>query len=103
MQHPPFPPLPCFPCPHQSACCAYGTTLSEDEARAIAADHGKEKIFRTCGGERRPRASRRRCVFLPNTPCSIYTQPSLPAMSASLRWVNAESGGPYEFDRTICP
>ena len=33
-----FPSLPCFPCPHQSACCAYGVTLSDDEALALIRD-----------------------------------------------------------------
>ena len=25
--------LPCFPCPHQSACCRFGTTVTEEEAQ----------------------------------------------------------------------
>jgi hypothetical protein len=29
------PELPCFPCPHASACCAYGVTLSDDEKAAL--------------------------------------------------------------------
>ena len=103
MQHPPFPPLPCFPCPHQSACCAYGTTLSEDEARAIGAEHGKEKIYRTRWGEWRTRVTRGRCVFLSNNTCSIYNERYYPAVCRGFPWVDAESGGPYEFDRTICP
>ena len=32
-----FPSLPCFPCPHDSACCAYGATVSEQEVAAIVA------------------------------------------------------------------
>ena len=32
MSAPAHPSLPCFPCPHASACCAYGVTLSDEEA-----------------------------------------------------------------------
>ena len=36
-----FPPLPCFPCPHGSSCCAYGVTLGDEEAAAISQAHGE--------------------------------------------------------------
>ena len=103
MRHSPFPPLPCYPCPHRSACCAYGTTLSDDEARAIIRTHGAEKIYRTRWGEWRTRVARGRCVFLRDNTCSIYNMPYYPAVCRGFPWIDAESGGPYEFDRTICP
>ena len=101
--HEPLPSLPCYPCPHHSACCAYGTTLSDTEAAAIAATHGSDKIFRIRGGEWRTRVKNRRCVFLVNNSCSIYDKAYYPAVCRGFPFVDAETGGPYEYDRTICP
>ena len=95
--------LPCYPCPHQSACCAYGATLSEIEAAAITDAHGGERIFRTRWGEWRTRVRQGRCVFLENNACSIYGRPYYPAVCRGFPFIDAETGGPYEFDRTICP
>ena len=103
MQHSPFPALPCYPCPHHSACCAHGTTLTESEAAAVRAEYGEEKVFRTRWGEWRTRVKEGRCVFLANNTCSIYNQPYYPAVCRGFPFVDAENGGPYEFDRTICP
>ena len=64
MSAPAHPPLPCFPCPHASACCAYGVTLSDEEAAAITAAHGGHLIYRTRWGEWRTRVRGGRCVFL---------------------------------------
>jgi hypothetical protein len=82
-----FPSLPCYPCPHRSSCCAYGVTLSDDEAAAIARDHGGHTVYRTRWGEWRTRVRGGRCVFLRANVCTIHAEP----------------GGPYEYDRTICP
>ena len=103
MQHSPFPALPCYPCPHQSSCCAYGTTLDDDEARAIADLHGPELIYQTRSGEWRTRVRNGRCVFLANNVCTIYNKPYYPAVCRGFPWIDAETGGPYEFDREICP
>ena len=41
-----FPKLPCFPCPHHSACCNYGSTVSPAEAKAIEmVSNANEKFF----------------------------------------------------------
>jgi hypothetical protein len=103
MQHSPFPSLPCFPCPHHSACCAYGTTLTAQEAAAIVAEHGPDPVYRTRWGEWRTRVTKGRCVFLSNNSCTIYNKPYYPAVCRGFPWLDAETGGPYEFDRTICP
>ena len=99
----PLPALPCYPCPHHSACCAYGATLSEAEAAAITTAHGAHRIYRTRWGEWRTRVSRRRCVFLVDNACTIYGKPYYPAVCRGFPFVDAETGGPYQFDRTICP
>ena len=46
---------------------------------------------------------RGRCAFLVDNACTIYNRPYYPAVCRGFPWVDAESGGPYEFDRTICP
>jgi hypothetical protein len=98
-----FPALPCYPCPHASACCAYGVTLSDDEARDITVRFGADKIYRTRWGEWRTRIKAKRCVFLVDNGCSIYREAFYPAVCRGFPWTDAETGGPYEFDRTICP
>jgi Fe-S-cluster containining protein len=103
MQHSPFPPLPCYPCPHHSACCAHGTTLSDEEGAAIIEQHGRGTVYRDRRGDWRTRVVKGRCVFLFNNTCSIYAQPYYPAVCRGFPWIDAETGGPYEFDRGICP
>jgi hypothetical protein len=92
-----FPSLPCFPCPHHSSCCAYGVTLSDEEAAFISEKHGPELIYRTRWGEWRTRVRAGRCV------CTIHTEPYYPAVCRGFPWIDAESGGAYLYDRTICP
>jgi putative zinc- or iron-chelating protein len=103
MQHSPFPPLPCYPCPHQSACCAYGATLSPQEVKQIKAAHGSGLVYRTRWGEWRTRVVMGRCSFLENNSCTIYNKPYYPGVCRGFPWIDAESGGPYEYDRKICP
>ena len=99
----PFPPLPCYPCPHHSACCAYGVTLSDEEAEGLAARYGRDRMYRTRHGEWRTRVRRGRCVFLVHNSCTIHADPHYPAVCRGFPWTDAETGGPYEFDQTICP
>ena len=103
MATPDLPKLPCFPCPHDAACCAYGSTCSEDEAAAIIADFGAAMVYRTRWGEWRTRVKNGRCVFFNGQGCSIHTRPYYPAVCRGFPWIDAETGGPYEYDRTICP
>jgi hypothetical protein len=98
-----FPQLPCYPCPHDAACCAYGVTVDEREARAIIAAHGDGKVYRANWGEWRTRIKNGRCVFYVDGGCSIHAESYYPAVCAAFPWVDAETGGPYEYDRTICP
>ena len=98
-----LPPLPCHPCPHGSACCAYGTTLTDEEAQDLSARFGTERVYQTRWGEWRTRVRGGRCVFLENNICIIHGDPSYPAVCRGFPWIDAEHGGPYEFDQTICP
>jgi len=103
MQHSPLPALPCYPCPHHAACCAYGTTLTAEEAKRILAAHGNAVAYRTRWGEWRTRVRKGRCALLVDNACSIYNQPYYPAVCRGFPFIDAESGGPYEFEREICP
>ena len=98
-----FPALPCFPCPHGSACCAFGTTLTDEEAEAIIVEFGEETVYETRWGEWRTRVRSGRCVFLDQHGCSIHDRAFYPTVCRCFPWTDAENGGPYEFDQTICP
>jgi hypothetical protein len=97
------PQLPCYPCPHNAACCAYGATVTEQEASAIAADHGDGMVYRTRWGELRTRVRGGRCTFFTNGGCRIHAQAYYPAVCRGFPWTDAETGGPYEYDQAICP
>jgi len=100
--HRPFPPLPCYPCPYDASCCAYGTTVTEEEAAAIEANHGPGLVYETRWGEWRTRVRKRRCVMYQGGGCTIHAQPYYPATCRNFPWLDAETGGRYEYDVTIC-
>jgi hypothetical protein len=96
-----FPTLPCFPCPHDASCCAYGTTLTPEEAAAIEANYGPGLVYETRYGEWRTRVRQKRCVMYRNGGCSIYDQPYYPEMCRAFPWTDAY-GDRYEQDIMIC-
>ena len=97
------PPLPCYPCPHASACCAWGATVNDEEAAALKERYGQDKIYLTRWGEWRTRVRGGRCIFLVNNSCSIHADPHYPAVCKGFPYIDAETGGPYIYDQTICP
>ena len=97
-----LPVLPCHPCPYSASCCAYGTSLSESEAAAIAADHGTNVVYMTRWGEWRTRVRNRRCALYLDGGCSIHSQPYYPNVCHGFPWVDGNTGGRYEYDVTIC-
>jgi hypothetical protein len=96
-----FPPLPCFPCPHSSSCCAYGTTLDADEAAAIEANHGPGLVYQTRWGEWRTRVKNRRCAMHRDGACTIHDKPYYPSTCSGFPWTD-DGGNRYEFDVSIC-
>ncbi|HXT16213.1 MAG TPA: hypothetical protein VN706_11325 [Gemmatimonadaceae bacterium] len=98
---PSLPSLPCYPCPHNASCCAYGTTVSDEEAAAIEADHGPGLVYRTRWGEWRTRVRNKRCVMLRDGACSIHDKSYYPVVCRGFPWTDAE-GSRYLFDVTIC-
>jgi hypothetical protein len=98
----PFPTLPCFPCPHAASCCAYGTTLSEAEARAVEADLGPGLVYQTKWGEWRTRVRNKRCILFRDGGCSVHAKPYYPSLCGGFPWVDGDTGGRYIYDVTIC-
>ena len=96
-----LPSLPCYPCPHDASCCAYGTTLSEEEAAAIEADHGPGLVYETRWGEWRTRVRKNRCALYRDGGCSIHDQAYYPTQCQGFPWTDGE-GGRYTYDVTIC-
>ena len=97
-----LPSLPCYPCPHQSSCCAFGTSLSDKEAAAIEADHGPGLVYFTRWGEWRTRVQKNRCVLFRDGVCSIHDKSYYPTTCQGFPWVDGDTGEPYEYDVTIC-
>jgi hypothetical protein len=97
-----LPSLPCYPCPYASSCCAHGTSLSEEEAFAIEANRGPGLVYKTHWGEWRTRVQKKRCALYRDGGCTIHDQPYYPAICRDFPWIDAETGGRYECDVTIC-
>jgi hypothetical protein len=96
------PSLPCYPCPHNASCCAYGTTLTDEEAADIEANHGPGLAYLTRWGEWRTRVKNKRCVMLRDGGCTIHDKPYYPATCRGFPWTDSATGGAYEFDLDIC-
>jgi hypothetical protein len=97
-----FPQLPCYPCPYNASCCAYGTTVSEEEALAIEANHGQGLVYRTRWGELRTRVRGKRCVLFKDGGCTIHDKPYYPTQCQGFPWTDGETGAGYEYDIMIC-
>lgn len=97
-----LPSLPCYPCPYDASCCAYGTTLTDAEAAAIEANHGLGLVYRTRWGEWRTRVRGKRCALYRDGGCTIHDKSYYPAVCRGFPWTDAETGARYEFEVTIC-
>lgn len=97
-----FPSLPCHPCPFNSSCCNYGTTLSDEEAAQIEGQHGPGLVYQTRWGEWRTRVRKGKCSMFQQGGCSIHAKPYYPTLCAAFPWTDGDTGGRYEYDVTIC-
>lgn len=97
-----LPSLPCHPCPYDASCCAYGTSVTSEEAAAIEADHGPGLVYRNRSGEWRTRVRNKRCALYRDGGCRIHDRPYYPAVCRGFPWVDAAATGRYEYDVTIC-
>jgi hypothetical protein len=77
--------------------------VAEDEARAIERHHGAGLVYRTRWGEWRTRVRGGYCVFLRDNRCLLHGKAYYPAVCRGFPWTDAETGGPYQYDQTICP
>ena len=98
----PFPALPCYPCPYSASCCAYGTSLSDEEAAAIERDLGPGLVYRTRWDEWRTRVRNKRCVLFRDGGCTIHDRPYYPSTCRGFPWTDPDTGGRYEYDVDIC-
>jgi hypothetical protein len=97
-----LPTLPCYPCPYEASCCAYGTSLTPDEAAAIEQHHGPGLAYETRWGEWRTRVRNKRCVLFVDGGCKIHAQSYYPATCRGFPWTDAITGERYEYDISIC-
>ncbi len=77
--------------------------MSPVEADGIIRKYGEDKVYLTRWGEWRTRVVKGRCVLWKDNSCSIWNTEEYPAVCRGFPFVDAETGGPYEFDQTICP
>lgn len=99
--HMPLPSLPCYPCPYNASCCAYGVTLSNEEAAAIEAEKGPGLVYKTRWGEWRTRIKNKRCALFRDGGCSIHDRSYYPTVCRGFPWTDSE-GDRYEYDISIC-
>jgi len=97
-----LPALPCYPCPYGASCCAYGTTVTDEEAAAIEQHHGPGLVYETRWGEWRTRVRNKRCALFRDGGCTIHDKPYYPTTCRLFPWTDAETNGPYEYDISIC-
>ncbi|MFN7145859.1 MAG: hypothetical protein ACK4YP_18935, partial [Myxococcota bacterium] len=71
--------LPCFPCPHRSICCSWGSSLTDEEARHIRDNHGEAAVVRG-EDEWRTAVVDGRCVFRAEHGCGIHDAAYYPAI-----------------------
>jgi hypothetical protein len=76
--------------------------VSEAEGAAITANHGPGLVYLNQWGEWRTRVKNKRCVLFRDGGCTIHDKPYYPAVCRGFPWTDAEHGGPYESDVTIC-
>ena len=77
--------------------------VTPKEAALIARHHGADTVYKTRWGEWRTRVRNKRCVLLKDNVCTIHSKPYYPKVCGGFPWTDAETGGPYLFERTICP
>lgn len=97
--------LPCYPCPHGSACCRYGAELSSAESLALRVRFGDEAVAADPDrpGEYRTSVVAGGCFFLAANSCRLHATDLFPAICEGFPHRLGRSAEPYPYDRTICP
>lgn len=99
--------LICYPCPHSSICCSWGSSLEPDEAEGIKKEYSEDYIVLTGDPTDPIRTAVRNgsCVFKilePGGGCSIHDKPYYPKICRGFPDSDGKDG-PYLGDITICP
>lgn len=68
----------------------------------IEANHGPRVVYQTRWGEWRTRVRKNRCALYRDAGCTIHDKSYYPAMCRSFPWTDADTGGRYEYDVSIC-
>ena len=122
--------LPCYPCPHESSCCAQGTTLTPEEAHVLREEFGPdavvyldqeelvargwftgltpEEIEAYLGEARGIWATTvqdgGKCWFLLGNACAIHKHPSYPVTCRKFPWEDPHLPElPAAWDADLCP
>jgi Putative zinc- or iron-chelating domain len=95
--------LPCFPCPHKGACCAYGADLDTKEAHAFVREFGALTVVVDDKGAYRTAVKDGTCVFHSGGLCAIHETPLYPKVCRAYPWEDGLLGGMYSGDRQECP
>jgi len=96
--------LPCFPCPHNSVCCKWGTYLSPEEAKALLSDYGPEFIYWSEDDkEWRTQVKDGRCSFWSGG-CQIHAHKFYPRVCHIYPWEDGRTPTlPSAHDADMCP
>ena len=97
--------LPCNPCPHQSACCIYGVSVTDEERATIELNFNssfvrwdeEEQGWRTAVVDGR-------CIFSKFNICEIYGKPYYPEICSGVPFYQGTTQAPYESEVIgLCP
>jgi hypothetical protein len=95
--------LPCHPCPHRSACCRWGTWLSDEEGVALNKLYGNMVFLDEDTKVWRTQVKDGRCVFY-NGGCSIHHLDVYPESCRDFPWKDSRNPlAPRAFDAITCP
>jgi hypothetical protein len=97
--------LPCFPCPHNSNCCSWGSSLTGDEDAIIAEIYGIDSImWDEEENGWRTAVVNGKCFFLSDSgSCKIHAEEYYPQVCKLFPYESVE-GGPYKYDlEDVCP
>lgn len=97
-------PLPCFPCPHNSVCCRWGTYLSDKEATDLLAEFGESFVYwNTDDKEWRTQVKNGRCAFWDGG-CKLHAHNSYPKVCRIYPWSDGRDAElPVAHDASMCP
>jgi Fe-S-cluster containining protein len=96
--------LPCFPCPHRSACCRWGTWLTEEEGWKIFTKYPDKVYFDEDVKNWRTQIWDGRCVFYNNGGCTIHNEDFYPSSCKDFPYKDMRNPLlPRAFDAITCP